>query len=550
MKIKTIIRIIAIMFVIVLTDINALVVMYDNERALIERGNEVTYAGEQLINTSNYLTNQARFYVVYGEEKYYNAYTKELSQDKTRDKVFSLLGEYREKYKNLDYDSAVAYITKAVELSDTLAQMESEAFMLAETGDLDTARQHLFGADYEECRTAADEAYNQFIEKLYDLTQVNAKNMRTTVLNLTISSLSLFVGIFIFVIISLRLIHKKIKLIGKLAEYSTEIAKGDVDIEVSAETKDEVGVLAKAFKNMLDGIKTQAALLDKMAGGDFSESISLRSEKDRMNKAINNLVDSYNGIMGEIQEVTAQVSAGSIQITDSAQILAYGSNHQAAAIEELSSSISEMEQKTQKNAQMAQNASSLTDTIKSNANKGTEQMEHMMKAVNDINDASNSISRIIKVIDDIAFQTNILALNAAVEASRAGEQGKGFAVVAEEVRNLAAKSAEAAKNTGTLISDSVDKAQLGKQIANETAASLSEIVTGINNSNVIIGEISASCEEQSLAITQINQGISEVAQVVQQNSATAQESSATSAEMNEQATILKQLLAKFKLKKA
>ncbi|MCL2003829.1 MAG: methyl-accepting chemotaxis protein, partial [Oscillospiraceae bacterium] len=233
---------------------------------------------------------------------------------------------------------------------------------------------------------------------------------------------------------------------------------------------------------------------------------------------------------------------------DGSQSLAQGSTQQAAAVQELSSSISEIAVKTKENSEMANKAANLANNIKQSAEKGSHQMDEMMAAVKDINAASQSISKVIKAIDDIAFQTNILALNAAVEAARAGQHGKGFAVVAEEVRNLASKSSDAAKETGVLIQNSVEKAELGARIADETAASLTEIVSGINESSLIVGEIAKSSEEQSLGIAQINKGIDQVAQVVQQNSATAEESAAASEEMSGQANMLEDLIAQFKLK--
>ena len=189
-----------------------------------------------------------------------------------------------------------------------------------------------------------------------------------------------------------------------------------------------------------------------------------------------------------------------------------------------------------------------TGNIDLSPEKGSRQMDEMISAVKAINEASKSISKIIKTIDDIAFQTNILALNAAVEAARAGQHGKGFAVVAEEVRNLAAKSAEAAKETGDMIQNSMEKAEFGSSIAGEPAVSLTEIVSGINESSRFIAEIARASEDQTEGISQINIGIDQVAQVVAQNSATAQESAAASAQMSNQAAALEELLGLFKMK--
>jgi len=253
-------------------------------------------------------------------------------------------------------------------------------------------------------------------------------------------------------------------------------------------------------------------------------------------------------LVSNIEEVSASFVSSSKQIANGSQALAQGSTEQAASIEELSASIHDIAQKTKENAVKAERAAALANTIKGNAEKGNMQMSEMTAAVQEINAASQNISKVIKAIDDIAFQTNILALNAAVEAARAGQHGKGFAVVAEEVRNLAAKSAEAAKDTGGLIANSMEKAELGAKIADETAASLYEIVSGINESSQIVGEIATSSEEQSIGIDQINLGIDQVSQVVQQNTATAQESAAASAEMNDKSNQLESLVNQFKSK--
>ena len=311
---------------------------------------------------------------------------------------------------------------------------------------------------------------------------------------------------------------------------------------------DEIGQLLTDCSSFINHVVGVAGDLETTASGDLSTEIRVLSESDTMAKSLQKMIYNLNTMFGDINSSSAQVSGGAKQIAEGSQTLAKGSTEQAATIEQLSASISEISQKTKDNAQMAGRAAELANSIKGNAEKGSRQMDEMITAVNEINTASQSISKVIKTIDDIAFQTNILALNAAVEAARAGQHGKGFAVVAEEVRNLASKSADAAKETGTLIQDSAQKAELGARIAGETSSSLSEIVNGINESSKIVGEIAKSTGDQTEGIAQINRGIDEVALVIQQNSATAQQSAAASEEMSAQSIVLEELIAQFKLK--
>ncbi|MPM14644.1 hypothetical protein SDC9_61008 [bioreactor metagenome] len=189
----------------------------------------------------------------------------------------------------------------------------------------------------------------------------------------------------------------------------------------------------------------------------------------------------------------------------------------------------------------------MAGNIQKDADAGNAQMAEMLRAMNEINASSENISKIIKVIENIAFQTNILALNAAVEAARAGQYGKGFAVVAEEVRSLAAQSAKAAKETTELIENSISKVAAGTIIANETASALSKIVVGVSQAGELVDAIASASHEQAAALEQINQGITEISQVVQNNAASAEESAAASEELSAQADSLKNYVSVFKL---
>ena len=315
-----------------------------------------------------------------------------------------------------------------------------------------------------------------------------------------------------------------------------------------AQSKDEIGQTVDGCAGLFRHIAKIATELESVAGGDLTVTIDQLSEADTMGKSLNHMVDTLDNMFVGINDSAEQVFSGSRQSADGAQALAQSSTQQAASVAALSTSVNEIAQRIKKNSLIATKTSQLSETIKSNAEKGSRQMDEMTSAVAEINQASQSIGKIIKTIDDIAFQTNILALNAAVEAARAGQHGKGFAVVAEEVRNLAAKSADAAKDTENLIANSMEKAELGSRIAEETAASLLEIVSGINESALYINEIADSLESESASVTQLNLGIEQVAGAVQQNSATAEESAAASEEMSSQSAILQDMISQFRLK--
>ena len=382
--------------------------------------------------------------------------------------------------------------------------------------------------------------------------EAEATAARTTVILIAILVVAVGVSVFLALYVS-ALISKPLAPLTSFMKQAGETGNTNLrpeDMQVIAnysKRKDEIGQTIAATASFITRINEVSDVLGTVADGDLTAALTPLSNEDVLGRSLQKMTENLNHMFADINRSASQVSTGSSQVADGAQALAQGATEQAATVEELSSSMSEIAERTRHNAELAGKAATLADTIKANAEKGTQQMDEMVGAVNEINTANQSIGQVIKTIDDIAFQTNILALNAAVEAARAGEHGKGFAVVADEVRNLAGKSAAAAKDTERMIKNSIEKAELGERIAGETAASLSEIVTGVSESSQLVAEIAQESEAQSQGITEINLGIDQVAQVVQQNSATAEESAAASQEMSSQSTMLQQLIGQFKI---
>jgi len=333
-----------------------------------------------------------------------------------------------------------------------------------------------------------------------------------------------------------------------------QMSNGNLQARVTGDYHGDHAVIKNALNETLEGISSYvneiSSTLTEMAHSNLVVGIDgeYKGDFSQIKDALNLIITSLNEVLGEVNGAAQQVAAGSRQVSDSSMSLSQGATEQASSIEELTASIEQIASQTKQNAKSANEAKNIADTAKVDAAEGNQQMQEMLKAMEEINDSSNNISKIIKVIDEIAFQTNILALNAAVEAARAGQHGKGFAVVAEEVRNLAARSANAAKETTAMIEGSIKKVEGGTKIANATAQALDNIVKGVAKAARLVSDIAVASDEQAIGVEQINQGIIQIATVVQNTSATSEETAAASEELSSQAEMLKKQVGRFKIK--
>lgn len=406
-------------------------------------------------------------------------------------------------------------------------------------------------------RGDSKQSFDQVSNTLLELVSFNQDNAQQASVEgdrvysstITILISVIVLAVLIAIVLALVIIMSITKPISKLSEAAEELALGNVNVNVDTNSKDEIGKLMMSFARMIASIREQAQAVEMVAGGDLTVEVKVRSENDLLGKKLQEMIERNNEILTSINTAADQVASGSKQVSDSSIALSQGATEQASSVEELTASLEEISTQTKQNAQNADEANKLAADSKNSALQGNEQMQDMLGAMREINESSSNISKIIKVIDEIAFQTNILALNAAVEAARAGQHGKGFAVVAEEVRNLAARSANAAKETTDMIEGSINKVQEGTRIADQTAEALQSIVGDIEKVANLVGDIAMASTEQAAAITQINQGISQVSQVIQTNSATSEESAAASEELSSQAGLLKQQVAQFNLKR-
>lgn len=364
----------------------------------------------------------------------------------------------------------------------------------------------------------------------------------------------LVVAVAVSVAIALLMSRDIGRRVNVVTDAAGKLSKGELDVAVDDPSKDEIGLMGAALTETAANLKTYISCLsdnlDRMAQGDLRlrQTVEFAGEFVEIDNSMKKIAASLNEMITQIGRASEEVSNGSGQLSDGAQNLAEGAAEQASEMEQLSARLNEISGNIGKNAENATDVNESMLAVNRELDGGSLQMQRMTASMQKISEASGRIGEIIKTIEDIAFQTNILSLNAAVEAARAGEAGKGFSVVADEVRSLAAKSAEAAQNTAGLIQNSIAAVDEGTEIAGETEESFRKVMEGTRLVADKVGHITETSNRQADSVRGITAGVSRISGIIQTNSATAEESAAASRELSGQAEKMRELVGFFRLR--
>ena len=506
-----------------------------------------TKALNQYRNGSKSLTYSVQSYAVTGNKSYYDAYMKELNEDQSREKALEILkginitsGEWEE-------------LNNISGLSEGLVPLEEKALESASGGDTETACGYVFSDEYEDTTSQISLLTDDVIDKIQD-----RNSNKRTILNIIMIVIQvLFIGAFVFIVNDILKIIKFAREellvpVEKVSLQMAELADGNFKVPFDLkEDESEVGSMVASInfmkRNITGMVREISDTLEQMSNGDYNINIQQEyvGEFVQIKDSFISIGEKMRKTLYTIREVSGHIDNGSEQLACAAEDLAEGCTAQAMQVAELVNIIGGMTDSMETNASAASDSVGIAAMAGESLQAGNQKMHELIDAISEISKCSEQIGSIIGDIEDIASQTNLLSLNAAIEAARAGEAGKGFAVVAEQVKSLAEESAKAAGRTTTLIETTIEAVDKGISIANETASNMSEVMDGAREATQKMGQIASMLQQDVKRMHEVNDNISQVSAVVDNNSATSEETAAISQEQNQQVEAMVSLMNQF-----
>lgn len=498
---------------------------------------------------SKALTAAVQAYSVTGDQQYYDAYMKELNEDKNRDIAWAGLEENDIKAEEWDKLNQIAG------LSNGLVPLEEAAMSSVADGDMQSAIDYVFGDQYGE----TIQQINAITDDAITTIQTRMERRKNILAFIEIvAALCFFVSFLVLVnqiLYTIKFASKELlQPIINVSDQMTQLAAGDLHSEFHMQKDDsEVGRMVEAIcymKSSLTNIIGEiTSILDQMGQGNYQVTIRQEYVGDYqlIRDAFNRITDEMKQTVTTIQEASGEINCGAGQLADAADNLATACTSQAGQVSVVAEHINELNTIIASNKKDAEEAVKISNLSASTLTAGNAKMEELKDAIQEISSCSEKISSIIGAIEDIATETNLLALNAAIEAARAGEAGKGFAVVAEQVKKLAEESSQAAGKTTQLIKTTIAAVQNGTTIADEAAANMEDVVMSSTEVGERIQKIVEQFAREENSIGRINDNIAEIAGIVDNNSATSEETAAISEEQKSQAEAMVELIGRFKI---
>lgn len=528
---------------------------YRNVNTQLNRANEnrynLTYNANRFMNGSAYLTNEVRAFAATGLQEHYDNYWNEVNTLKNRDQGVAAMQEIgitSEEQKMIDDMYA---------LSNQLVPLEDEAMKNVRAGKRSTALNYVYGTEYSDSIAQINALKEQFLSALDTRTSAQLESLTQESNQIRLRMIVTLIVIEIILLCNILLVQLKVlRPIITIKKQMLEISQGNLSAEFDLRPDtSEIGMLVASIHETKHELKKYISDIDiklaQMAQGNMDLTIGsdYRGEFQPIQRAMAQILDSFNDALSRISRTSEQVSQESDKMTTSAQSLADGATEQAAAVEELSASILDISKQVNSTSADAENANKASEEAMQHLMLCNERMEALRAAIDEILNSSHQIGGITKTIQDISLQTNILALNASVEAARAGEAGKGFAVVAGEVQSLANKSAESAKNISALIEKSIKQVQSGATLSVETMDALTQVIASGEQSAAMIGRIASSATQQAESLEQVTQGMNQISDVVQTNASTAEDSASSAQELRNSSENLRIAVHRFRLRR-